>query len=226
MSKTKESTAVADRGLPPQGKAAGPASPPRVSARRRPGVIALSLGLITAGLTALSACSNDRDSGDSAKPSAMPPSAVSPNSPSPSPSTSESVDQAAVLNAYSRMWDEQVKAYAKGDTKGTDLSQYAAALALSGTEDDLKDLRSKGIVTTGAPAHKTAVDALEMDKKVPHAMLTDCMDSANWEFVYRKSGKPVEMPKDRLVRYVTKVEAEKWGKQWKIVDVVPQQRAC
>ncbi|MEV6537422.1 SAF domain-containing protein, partial [Streptomyces sp. NPDC051639] len=50
MSKAKESTAVADRGLPQQTRAAGPVSPPRVSARRRrPGVIALSLGLIGAG---------------------------------------------------------------------------------------------------------------------------------------------------------------------------------
>ncbi|MET8102667.1 SAF domain-containing protein [Streptomyces sp. NPDC005236] len=50
MSKTKESTAVADRGLPQQNSGAGPVSPPRVSARRRrPGVIALSLALIAAG---------------------------------------------------------------------------------------------------------------------------------------------------------------------------------
>ncbi|MFG2312949.1 hypothetical protein ACGFS9_30380 [Streptomyces sp. NPDC048566] len=124
------------------------------------------------------------------------------------------------------MWAEQTKAYAKGDVKGTKLSTYAAALALSGTEDDLKDLRSKDIVTTGAPTHKATVTLLDMDKKVPHAKLTDCLDSTGWKFVYRKSGKRVEMPKDRLVRYVTKVEAEKWGKQWKIVDVTPQQHAC
>ncbi|WP_406359441.1 SAF domain-containing protein [Streptomyces sp. NBC_00715] len=50
MSKTKEATAVAERGLPQQTGVAGPVSPPRVSARRRrPGVIALSLGLIAAG---------------------------------------------------------------------------------------------------------------------------------------------------------------------------------
>lgn len=41
---------MADRGLSQQSRAAGPVSPPRVSARRRrPGVIALSLGLIAAG---------------------------------------------------------------------------------------------------------------------------------------------------------------------------------
>ncbi|MCX4993347.1 SAF domain-containing protein [Streptomyces sp. NBC_00568] len=50
MSKTKQSTAVVERGLPQPAGVAGPVSPPRVSARRRrPGVIALSLGLIAAG---------------------------------------------------------------------------------------------------------------------------------------------------------------------------------
>ncbi|MET7888444.1 hypothetical protein [Streptomyces avermitilis] len=182
--------------------------------------------LVAGSLMTLSACSSDGDLNDSAKPTRTPSAATTSSSPTPSPSTSESVDQAAVLDAYSRMWDEQVKAYAKGDAKGTDLSRYAAALALSSTEDDLQDLRSKGIVTTGAPTHKATVDSLEMDKKIPHAKLTDCLDSTGWKFLHRKSGKPVQMPKDRLVRYVTKVEAERWGKQWKIVDVVPQQRAC
>ncbi|TXS61401.1 flagellar biosynthesis protein FlgA [Streptomyces sp. me109] len=50
MSKTQEATAVTKRGLPQPAGVAGPVSPPRVSARRRrPGVIALSLGLIAAG---------------------------------------------------------------------------------------------------------------------------------------------------------------------------------
>ncbi|MGW0628510.1 hypothetical protein [Streptomyces sp. NPDC002758] len=130
------------------------------------------------------------------------------------------------MKTYSRFWEEQVKAYAKGDASGTEFSRYAAAVALSSTEDDLEDLRAKGIVTTGAPTHDTTVDSLEADKKVPHAALTDCLDSTDWKFVYRDSGKPVAMPKNRLVRYVTKVDAEKWGKQWKIVDVTPQQRHC
>ncbi|MFD8220355.1 hypothetical protein ACFV2U_43475 [Streptomyces sp. NPDC059697] len=192
-----------------------------VPARNRAALVAL-IGCCTVGLTACS----DNGTGDNAESSATPTAANSSNSPSPSPSSSEDAEKAAALQAYSRMWDEQAKAYAKGDSKETDLSQYAVALALSGTEDDLKDLRSKGIVTTGAPTHETTVASLELGKKVPHAKLTDCLDSTHWKFVYRKSGKPVVMPKNRLVRYVTQIEAEKWGKQWKIVDVVPQQRAC
>jgi hypothetical protein len=192
-----------------------------VRARNHAALVAL-IGCCTVGLAACS----DGGTGDNAKSSTTPSATGSPKSPSPSPSSSEAAEKAAVLEAYSRMWEEQVKAYAKGDSKGTALSQYAAALALSGAEDDLKDLRSKGIVTTGAPKHRTTVDSLDPAKKVPHAKLTDCLDSTDWKFVYRNSGKPVEMPKDRLVRYVTKIQAEKWGKQWKIVDVVPQQNAC
>ncbi|MGW2936344.1 hypothetical protein ACWDA7_31845 [Streptomyces sp. NPDC001156] len=130
------------------------------------------------------------------------------------------------MDAYKYFWEEQVKAYAKADSAGTDLGQYATALALSRTETDLKSLRSKGIVTTGAPSHNTTVDSFEPEKKVPYAKLRDCLDSTNWKFVYRKSGKAVEMPENRLVRYLVEIEAEKWGKQWKIVTVTPQQRAC
>lgn len=51
MSKTQERVdAAGSKGLPVQGRVAGPVAPPRVSARRRrPGVIALSLALIAAG---------------------------------------------------------------------------------------------------------------------------------------------------------------------------------
>lgn len=130
------------------------------------------------------------------------------------------------MKAYGHFWDEQVKAYSKGDITGTDFIKYAGAEALSSTKDDLKDLRAKGIVTTGAPTHDTSVGQLLPDKKVPYAKLTDCLDSSNWKFVYAKTRKPVEMPTNRLIRYVTKVEAEKWGAQWRIVNVTPQQHAC
>ncbi|MFJ2875548.1 hypothetical protein [Streptomyces sp. NPDC087298] len=172
----------------------------------------------------VSACSNS-DDGSAAKPPRTPPPSNS--APAPSASTApQDAERNAVLDTYSRFWDEQAKAYAQGDTKGTEFSKYAAAVALSSTEDDLKDLRSKGIVTTGAPAHDTSVDKVETDEKLPRAKLTDCLDSTDWKFQYRSSGKPVPMPSGRLLRYETKVEAEKWGKQWKIIDVVPQQNPC
>ncbi|WP_372347451.1 hypothetical protein [Streptomyces sp. KL116D] len=38
--------------------------------------------------------------------------------------------------------------------------------------------------------------------------------------MYEKTGKPAEMPKNRVLKYAT-VQAEKWGKEWKIVEVKP-----
>ncbi|MFE0930612.1 hypothetical protein ACFW4O_30735 [Streptomyces mutabilis] len=40
----------------------------------------------------------------------------------------------AVLQTYSRFWEEQVKAYSQGDVAGTDVAKYAAAQALSATK--------------------------------------------------------------------------------------------
>ncbi|MGW2748439.1 hypothetical protein [Streptomyces sp. NPDC001450] len=188
--------------------------------RRRPshvrlGVIAIALG----SLATVTGCGHSSD--DAKTPAASTPA------PTASPSTSPTADpEDAVKEAYKRYWEEQVKAYAKGDAKGTQLSVYSGALALSKTEDDLKDLRAKGIVTTGAPKHDVEVTSFKPNEKVPQAKLTDCLDTSTWKFLYRDSGKPVEMPKDRLVRYVTKIDAEKWGKQWKVLNVDQQQTAC
>ncbi len=180
----------------------------------------------SAGLVILTGCSNDSKAPAATQTTSSTTSGPS-FSPTPSPSTDpQAAEKAAALDAYSHFWAEQVKAYAKGDTKGTDFSRYAGAKALVSTETDLTDLRSKGIVTTGAPTHNAKVDKLDSARKVPSAQLTDCLDSTDWKFVYRKSGKPVAMPENRLIRYETKVTAEKWGKQWRIVEVTPQQDAC
>ncbi|TQJ37841.1 hypothetical protein [Streptomyces sp. SLBN-115] len=180
---------------------------------------------MASGLIALSACGSGDDSDGSAKSPVPTSSAPAPETSSASADTQKQAKD-AVLQAYEDFWAEQVKAYAKGDTAGTSFAQYAAGEALSSTQDDLKDLHNKGIVTTGAPSHDTTVVSLEPGKKVPSAKLTDCLDSTDWKFIYRKSGNPVEMPESRLIRYVTRIDAEKWGQQWKIVDVTPEQRAC
>lgn len=179
-------------------------------------------------ITLLGACSSGGGtSQDSAKPTSTP----SPSTPKPSATPSKSADpeeaaKAAVLESYDRMWEEQVKAYAKADPKGTKLSTYSAAVAWAQTKNDLKGLKEKGIVTTGEPSHEVEVTGIKPDKKVPSAELTDCLDTTDWKFVYRKSGKSIPMPENRLKSYVMKVQAEKWGKQWKIVDSKPQDRAC
>lgn len=187
-----------------------------------------AVGAALCAALALSACgSSDDDSGKEA------PDAKSPASKSSAPSTTsspgadpETAERKAVLEAYARMWDEQVKAYAKADPKGTKLSTYSVALAWAQTKNDLKGLKEKGIVTTGEPTHEVEVTSIKPDKKAPSAEMTDCLDTSDWKFVYRKSGKGIAMPENRLERYVMEIQAEKWGKQWKIVVAKPTDRAC
>ncbi|MGY1583903.1 hypothetical protein [Streptomyces sp. MN13] len=186
-----------------------------------------ALALIVSSTLTLAACGSSDQSGEPEGKTAASSEAASAPSASPNQSgTSDDPEKAAVLRTYDRFWEEQVKAYSQGETAGTEFAKYAAAQALANTERDLKDLRSKGILTTGAPSHEASVDKLQPDKEVPYARLTDCLDSADWKFVYAGSRKPVEMPEGRLIRYVTEVEVEKWGKQWKVITVTPQQRAC
>lgn len=191
------------------------------SVRVGKGVCAL---LVAGSVAVVTGCSSNHPT--DAKPNTST-TAVSPAaSPSAESTDPQAAEKSAVLEAYRRFWAEQVKAYSKASSAGTDLEEYATALALAETESDLKDLRSKGIFATGAPTHDVALDSFQPDRKVPYAKLTDCLDSSEWRFVYGKSGEPVAMPSNRLTRYQTKVEAEKWGKQWKVVTITPSQRAC
>ncbi|MFG2651248.1 hypothetical protein [Streptomyces sp. NPDC048436] len=124
------------------------------------------------------------------------------------------------------MWDEQVKAYAKADTKGTDLNKYATANAVARAESDVMGLKAKGIVAVGEPTHDSEVQSIELDRKVPRAKLRDCMDTTYWTYEYRKTGKALPLPKKRVKRYFVTVKAERWGKKWMILDVSPQRKAC
>ncbi|MGA4844789.1 hypothetical protein ACOBQB_00235 [Streptomyces sp. G5(2025)] len=188
-------------------------------------------GVTLTALAALTACSSSDGgdtSDDASKPSPKTSSSTEPSALSTPTAASdpEDVVEEAAKAAYIHMWDEQSKAYAKADPKGTKLRTYAAALAWAQIKNDLKGLKAKGIVTTGAPSHDVEVTDVKPDKQVPWAALTDCIDTTDWKFVYRKSGKAVPMPENRLKSYVMKIQAEKWGKQWKVVDMKPQDRAC
>ncbi|MFI7008860.1 hypothetical protein [Streptomyces sp. NPDC050145] len=148
------------------------------------------------------------------------------STPSPSETDPNAAEKQAVLDTYDRLWDEQVKAYGQGSIKGTQMRKYTAGYALADTETDLETLQKKGIVAKGSPTHDVSVTGLKPDKKVPWASLTDCLDTSDWKYVYEKTGKPVDMPENRVSKYLTKVQAEKWGKTWKIVQLETSGTSC
>ncbi|MCQ4214252.1 hypothetical protein [Streptomyces longispororuber] len=200
--------------------------------RRRKSGRSISFTLIAAALTAttLTACSTNDKAGPEATleptASAKDPADKTATAPSPTATDPDAALKKTVLDTYDRMWDEQVKAYAQASIKGTDLRRFSAGPALADAEIAMETYREKGIVAQGAPTHDVTITGLKPDKKVPWASLTDCLDTAPWKRVYAKTGKSVEMPKSRVPKYVTKVQAEKWGATWKIVEVKPSATSC
>jgi hypothetical protein len=183
----------------------------------------MAVSLAVAASVSLSACSDGKNDEKTPAPKTSTSAAPSPQTAAPDPAE---LERKEVLTAYERMWEEQVEAYRKADPSGTQLQKYTGALAWSSAKNDLKDLKSKGIVATGSPTHDVEVTAIDTNAKVPTAQLTDCLDTSSWKLVYDATDKPVEMPQGRLTRYSNKIEAERWGDQWKILNVVPQREAC
>ncbi|MFF1524608.1 hypothetical protein ACFVYR_20995 [Streptomyces sp. NPDC058284] len=144
---------------------------------------------------------------------------------SPAPTKSSADPQAqekkAALTTYARMWDEQVKAYAKADATGTDLKKYATKDALGRAMGDLLLMKKAGTAAKGAPTHRnTKIDApIDLGAKIPKARVTDCLDITNWPTVKRSTGKVLPFPSTQPMRYLTTAQAEKWGNQWIITKV-------
>ncbi|MEU2134616.1 hypothetical protein [Streptomyces sp. NPDC018352] len=176
-------------------------------------------------LLALAACSSNGKPAEAKGPEHTPSS-----SPSAPPAT-ESADpsaasKTAVLSVYGRYWQEQVKAYAKADTKGTDLRKYATKDALGRSIGDALSLKQAGNIMRGAPSNDADVTSINLNKKIPSAVIKDCLDVSGWETVERKSGKVLPFADNALTRYETIATAEKWGAQWLITKVEPQERGC
>ncbi|WP_338704319.1 hypothetical protein V2W30_41130 (plasmid) [Streptomyces sp. Q6] len=191
--------------------------------------VALSSAVLAASL--LTACSGSENKGPEATLDPKDPStsASSTDNATPSPSQTDphAGDKAAALDAYGRMWAEQAKAYAKGSTSGTEFDTYAVALAKTSITNDLADLRSKGIVTKGAPTHSAKITEFKpRGTKAASAKVKDCLDTTHWKYLYAKTGKPVPMPSTRLPRYYMTAQAEVWGKSWKIIEIKLSQDPC
>ncbi|MFD5728948.1 hypothetical protein ACFWMT_22995 [Streptomyces sp. NPDC058368] len=135
-----------------------------------------------------------------------------------------SASKATVLKVYAHYWSEQVKAYAKADTKGTDLRKYATKEALGRSIADALSLKQGGNVMRGAPTSDAKVTSLDLDKKT--AVIRDCLDVSRWETVDQKSGKVLPFGDGALTRYESIATAEKWGAQWLITKVEPRETGC
>ncbi|MFI8930609.1 hypothetical protein ACIG3E_23385 [Streptomyces sp. NPDC053474] len=184
---------------------------------------------VLVALGALTACdSSDDGSDDAAKPSQKPSQTAPSSTPSasPSPQSNEGQAEDQLLAAYRAYWSEKATAYAKGTMADTRLKSYAKGNALGQAIADLRNLKTAGQLTTGEPVLKPRVSSLDLKKKVPLARITDCVDVEPWKAIDRKTRAEVQLPKERRLKYVSHVTAERWGKQWVILEVKPENRAC
>ncbi|WP_330481456.1 hypothetical protein [Streptomyces sp. NBC_00724] len=178
------------------------------------------VGFILLSALALAGCTSDDAKQSDPEPPVKPTASASPTQ---DPETEAKTE---ALAAYRNFWDEQVKAYAKASIDGTQLTKYATGTALARAQTDVAALQEKGVMATGRPVSNTVVTNMNLGRKVPKATLTDCLDISGWKRVSRKTGKELPVPSKRLNRYVTVIKAEKWGTQWMILDVSPEQRTC
>ncbi|AWN24797.1 hypothetical protein [Streptomyces sp. NEAU-S7GS2] len=184
-------------------------------------------GLFCVGILALSvtACGGADSAPEGVKAAPSSPFGDAPATPSKAdPARTE---KAALRQAYTRFWAEQVKAYAKADISSSRLTKYASGEALARARGDVAAMKQAGTVTQGAPRHQVRLSPLSQRGKVQAATVTDCLDISRWKTVKARSGAQVPFPKQQPLRYVTSVSAEKWGEQWMIIKVTPQgDRTC
>ncbi|MFH9967690.1 hypothetical protein ACH4PR_41065 [Streptomyces mirabilis] len=181
---------------------------------------AVAFGLCS--VLALSACSSS-DNGDEAKPTIPVTSASS--TPAPSSADPETAAKDQLLAAYRSYWGEMTSAYAKASMTGTKLKTYAKGNALGLAQSDLKNLQTTGQIIEGKPVIDPKVSSIDLEKKVPLGKITDCVDVSGWKALDSKTRTEVQLPK-RRTKYVSQVTAERWGNQWVILEVKPEDRAC
>ncbi|WP_329625868.1 secreted protein/lipoprotein (plasmid) [Streptomyces sp. NBC_01255] len=131
------------------------------------------------------------------------------------------------IATYLSHWKEVEKRYADKAGKAGDLKKYAASAALSQVETGAADMRKKNAIVLGTVAvgNPTATSA-DINRKIPHVILSSCLDISRWTVTDLDTQKPAALPKNRLLRYVIKATIEKWPEGWRVIRDEPQGKKC
>lgn len=120
----------------------------------------------------------------------------SPTTSSPSPTVDPDVAaaEAAILEAYRGYWATKVAILADTSVDPDDtIDIYAIDTARSGLLETLLLYRSNRIITTGAPVLDPVVSDVVLDAPAS-ATITDCVDVANWQPIYRDTRESAAAP--------------------------------
>ncbi|MFF5505843.1 hypothetical protein [Streptomyces roseolus] len=167
----------------------------------------------------------------SPKPPATTPAVTTTTAPEPTQSQppADPVEAAKkeAIATYLSHWEEVRKRYGDKTNKAGDLEKYAASAALSQVKYDTENMRKQNTVALGAVTvgNPTAISA-DIDRKIPHVVISSCLDISQWQVLNADTKKPVSLPKERLLRYVMKATVEKWPEGWRVIRDEPQGKKC
>ncbi len=117
--------------------------------------------------------------------------------------------------------------YADRDGTSAGLKQYAASEALSVAENAAGRAHARNRVYIGkVTVSQSAVTGTDLDSKTPKVMLSSCLDVSQWQPVVADTRKPVELPANRLTKYLIATTLEKWPQGWRVVRDEPQGKKC
>lgn len=152
-------------------------------------------------------------------------SAQTPTDTSSPASVAEAQAAEAALAVYRSYWNAVVEASKIPDPRYPDLEKFAADRALANEYSTLLLLERQGIVYTGEPTLDPKVASVELATS-PLVTITDCIDSTNWQPVYKASGSSAAAP-GQLARVPGTAEARPYGNGWVITNsTADRSRTC
>lgn len=145
----------------------------------------------------------------------------------PSPSASPTEDPQALatagaLAAYRGFRKAQVAAEAVANAHNADLAKYAGDKALAQERSNLLQLAKAGIVVRGAPK----LDPRVSSASATEVTITDCVDTTDWQPVYKATGKSAAAP-GQSTRVLATALARPYADRWLIQELTTDRsRPC
>ncbi|MFF8638967.1 secreted protein/lipoprotein [Streptomyces pilosus] len=131
------------------------------------------------------------------------------------------------IATYQDYWQEMEKLYADRHNAGAALKKYAASAALENATADAKRAHDDGRVYNGdVRVTDPAVTKYSPTGKIPHVIISSCLDISQWQPVDADTEKPVTLPSNRLTKYLILSTVEKWPEGWRVIRDEPQDKPC
>lgn len=182
--------------------------------------------LIASCVMGLASCSDGSPPGTTKE--AVPSSPASESTGTATLSTAETQARKDAIAAYMAMTAEQVKAYAQGSLKGSQITRYATGMALRDTKDTVFVNSQSDIIMKGEPKVTASEEDVELslDGSPPRATLQVCFDMNTWKPIYKASGKSAAPP-NQAKRYMITAKVKKQGDLWLVTDeAADKERTC